>query len=253
MAEALHFETEVIQVVLETMDVFTFRLEIPADVPFIWRAGQFINLTVNTPEYGPGMERLTRAYSISSSPGEGRFLDLTVKYYEDGHVSRHLREVTYVGEVVGVEGPSGDFYFDAGAGATGTGAARRIALIGGGAGVAPLRAIARDILERGLDVDIHYLASCRTPNDMIYLATLMAWTEHHPNLRVTHTITRPQGQGWSGPTGRIDAEKLRACVPPESTDLYFVAGPTAMVASVREALKKDLGVDRSRIVWEPWG
>ncbi|MDH5526087.1 MAG: FAD-binding oxidoreductase [Nitrospirota bacterium] len=246
MTQKTCFEAEVIQVVLETMDVLTFRFRIPEDVPFSWKAGQFVNLTVDTPEYGPDMSRLTRAYSISSAPCEGNFLDLTVKYYEDGHVSRHLREVTYLGEVMTIEGPFGKFFYEEGMG-------DRIALIGGGAGVAPMRAIAMQILEQGLDVDIRYLASCRTPNDMIYLATLIGWTETHPNLHVTHTITRPEGSTWNGATGRIDAAFLRHHAPPDSTDLYYVAGPTEMVKGVRTALKQDLGVDKSRIIWEPWG
>jgi ferredoxin-NADP reductase len=246
MTQTTRFEAEVTQVVLETMDVLTFRFRIPDDVPFSWKAGQFVKLTVDTPEYGPDMARLTRAYSISSAPCEGPFLDLTVKYYEDGHVSRHLREVTYLGEVMTIEGPYGNFFYEKGMG-------DRIALIGGGAGVAPMRAIARQILDQGLEVDIRYLASCRTPNDMIYLATLMSWTESRRNLHVTHTITRPEGSTWSGATGRIDAEFLRLHAPPESTDLYYVAGPTEMVKGVRTVLKQDLGVDKSRIIWEPWG
>jgi len=246
MAKAPSFEAEVIKVVLETMDVLTFRLEIPEDTPFTFRAGQFINLTVDTPEYGEGSERLTRAYSISSSPTETGYIDLTVKYYDDGHVSKHLREVTYIGEIMTVTGPFGDFAYEAGMG-------DRIALIGGGAGVAPMRGITRYILDKELDVDIRYLASCRTPNDQIYLATLYAWIENHPNLHMTHTITRPEGHQWSGPTGHITAELIQATSAPNDTDLYYVAGPTEMVKSVRKILKEELGVDKSRIHWEPWG
>jgi len=246
MATTTTFEAEVIQVVLETMDVLTFRLEIPEDTDFNFRAGQFINLTVDTPEYGEGNEQLTRAYSISSSPTETGYIDLTVKYYDDGHVSKHLREVTYIGEIMTVSGPFGSFAYEEGMG-------DRIALIGGGAGVAPMRGIARYILDNKLDVDIQYLASCRTPNDTIYLTTLFSWMETHPNLHLTHTITRPEGHSWSGPTGRIDADTIRATCPPDSTDLYYVAGPTEMVKTVRKLLKETFGVDKQRIHWEPWG
>ncbi|MBI5137220.1 MAG: hypothetical protein HZA24_07775 [Nitrospirae bacterium] len=246
MPKAVTFETEVTQVVLETADVFTYRLEVPDGVPFTFRAGQFVQLTVDTPEYGAGNERLTRAYSISSPPTEAGYIDLTVKYYDDGHVSKHLREVTYVGEPVTVSGPYGNFVFEAGM-------ARSVGLIGGGAGVAPMRGIARYILDAGLDVDIRYLASCRTPNDMIYLATLLAWCEKHDNLHLTHTITRPEGFNWPGPVGRIDAGKIRAHCPPETTEIYYVAGPTDMVRAVRKILKEELGVDKARVHWEPWG
>lgn len=246
MPQTYRFEAEVVGVVLETMDVLTFRFALPPEVGFAFRAGQFVNLTVDTPEYGPGSERLTRAYSISSSPTEAGYIDLTVKYYDDGHVSKHLREVTYIGEVMTVEGPFGSFCFEAGM-------ADQVALIGGGAGVAPMRGIARYILDKGLPVEIRYLASCRTPKDMIYLATLLKWTETHPNLRLLHTVTRPEGHHWNGPTGRIDTALLRDFCPPDRTGLYYVAGPTEMVRAVRGMLKEDLGVDKKRVVWEPWG
>jgi ferredoxin-NADP reductase len=246
MAKALSFKAEVSQVVLETMDVLTFRFDIPKDVPFTFKAGQFVNLTVDTPEYGPGNEQLMRPYSISSSPTEEGYFDLTIKCYDDGHVTKHLREVTYVGEVMTVEGPFSNFHFE-------EGMAESIALIGGGAGVAPMRGIIRYILDKSLPVRMRYLASCRTPNDMIYLATLIGWREHHRNLEVTHTITRPQGFDWQGPTGRIDVEKLMVYTPPEETELFYVAGPTDMVRDVRKVLQDELAVDKKRIYWEPWG
>lgn len=246
MSAPFTFEAEVIQVVLETMDVLTFRLALPEDSPFTFKAGQFINLTVDTPEYGEDMARLTRAYSISSSPTEDGYIDLTVKYYDDGHVSKHLREVTYVGEVMTVEGPYSNFFFE-------EGKARSIALIGGGAGVAPMRGIIRYVLDKKLPVAMHYIASCRTPNDQIYLATLMGWSSNHPNLTVTHTITRPQGHEWTGAVGHIDVDLLSLNAPPETTELYYVAGPSDFVKSVRTILKDKMCVTKDRIIWEPWG
>ncbi len=246
MSKALSFETEVTGVVLETMDVLTFRLAIPADIPFSFKAGQFIKLTAETPEYAPEHPTLTRAYSISNAPlGQG-YIDLTVKCYEDGHLSKHLREVTYIGELMTVEGPFGDFCFEAGQ-------ASSIALIGGGAGVAPMRGMMEYIIEKKLPVQMHYLASCRTPQDLIYLATLLGWQESTNNLHVTHTITRPEGHSWAGQTGHIDQRMLLKVCPPETTELYYVAGPTEMVKSVRKLLKEELNVDKSRILWEPWG
>ncbi|MFQ5508747.1 MAG: FAD-binding oxidoreductase [Leptospirillia bacterium] len=246
MPAPFHFETEIIQVVLETADVFTFRIALPEAVGFTFCAGQFVNLTVDTPEYGDDMQRLTRPYSISSSPTEGPFIDLTVKYYDDGHLSKHLREVTYIGEAVTIDGPHGKFFFE-------EGMADSVALIGGGAGVAPMRGILRYIADKELDVDVRYLASCRTPNDTIYLASLVAWENALPKLAVRHTITRPEGYNWHGLTGRIDAAMLRDFCPPERTELYYVAGPTDMVSSIKKILKEELGVDKARIHWEPWG
>lgn len=246
MAKASRFQAPVARVVRETGDVLTFRFDVPAEAPFTYKPGQFVNLTVQTPEYGPEKDRLMRAYSISSSPTEGDFVDLTIKCYDDGHVTKHLRDVTTVGEVMTIEGPFSTFSFE-------EGQAGSVGLIGGGAGVGPMRGIVRYVLDRGLDVQMRYLASCRTPDDRIFLDSLIGWEARHPNLRVVHTVTRPEGASWEGPTGRIDAEKLRAHCPPDQVERYYIAGPTPMVREVRKLLKDRFQVDRKRILWEPWG
>src|SRR5216683_2678917 len=63
----------VTKVVQETPDTRTFRLESPPNFDYDWKPGQFI--TVNLPDD----PKTRRAYSISSSPLDGRFLEITIK------------------------------------------------------------------------------------------------------------------------------------------------------------------------------
>ena len=74
--------------------------------PFL--AGQYLNihLTIN------GMP-VNRAYSISSSPKNARegYYELTLKYVQDGLVSRYVLDNWKEGDEVELSGPAGTFYY----------------------------------------------------------------------------------------------------------------------------------------------
>ena len=94
--EVLHpkkLHVKVSEIIDETASTKTFRL-VPAQgwlPPF--QAGQYINLVVET-----GGIITSRDYSISSSPTETAFYDITVRQVEDGFVSDFLLGSTKVGD-----------------------------------------------------------------------------------------------------------------------------------------------------------
>jgi ferredoxin-NADP reductase len=52
------------------------------------------------------------------------------------------------------------------------------------------------------------------------------------------TVTQPQklGMPWPGETGRISIEMLSKWIPDLRVPIYYVAGPSGMVAGVRQML-----------------
>ena len=71
-------------------------------------AGQYLNIFLDI----DGM-KVNRAYSISSSPKDawGGFYELTLKYVQDGLVSRYVLDNWKEGDEVEVSGPSGSFFY----------------------------------------------------------------------------------------------------------------------------------------------
>src|SRR3989442_10613579 len=53
-----------------------------------------------------------RSYSISSSPTQGAYIEITPKRVPDGYVSAFLNDHAAVGLEVEASGPFGQFYFD---------------------------------------------------------------------------------------------------------------------------------------------
>ena len=73
-------------------------------------------------------------------------------------------------------------------------------LVGGGSGVVPLMAMLRHRRRTMPDLPMRLVYSVRTPEDVIYADELGDET--------TLTYTREPPAGWTGHTGRIDAELL---------------------------------------------
>ena len=110
--------------------------------------------------------------------------------------------------------------------------ARHIVMLCGGTGIAPMLQALHALLGTPHDGSyITLLYSSKTEDDIIAKGTLAAWEAmHHHRFRVQNTLTRePEGTGWFGRRGRIDATLLREYLPPPSEDvLIFVCGPPAM-------------------------
>jgi ferredoxin-NADP reductase len=202
------------------------------------RAGQHVDVRL-TAEDGYQAER---SYSIASAP-DGDRLELTVELIEDGEVSPWLTEEARPGDVMELRGPVGGYFaWDPDPGGP-------VFLVGGGSGVVPLMAMARQRAADGDDVPTRLLYSARSWDDVIYRDELERL--EGGGFELTYTLTRSQPDGWTGYSRRVDAELLVEVAPADYA-LAFVCGPTPFVEAVAEGLV-GLGHDPSRIKTERFG
>jgi ferredoxin-NADP reductase len=202
------------------------------------RAGQHVDIRL-TAEDGYQAER---SYSIAAAT-DGDRVELTVERVEDGEVSPYLTEEAGPGDVMEIRGPVGGYFvWDPDPGGP-------VLLVGGGSGVVPLMAMARQRAADGDDVATRLLYSARSWEDVIYRDDLEGL--RGDGLDVVYTLTRSQPDGWTGYSRRVDREVL-AEVAPADLALAFVCGPTPFVEAVAAALV-DLGHDPRRIKTERFG
>ena len=234
-------DLRVMSIVSETPVVKTYRLGSPGDgpLPFTFTPGQFLNVA-----FGVGGARMNRSYSISSSPNERDYVELTVKREERGAVSRHIHDLIKVGDAIEAGGPVGTFTF------TGT-EADSIVLITAGVGITPLMSIARYLSERSWPGDIFFIFGCRTPADFIFAEAIAALERRNPNLHVVVTMSKP-GPDWKGPRGRITKELLTWAVPNLADRRVHLCGPPAMMDAIK-GLLTELGVSPDRLKTEAFG
>jgi ferredoxin-NADP reductase len=231
------------RIVTETPSVKTFRL-LPSSndrfLPFTFLPGQFLNVA-----FWIGGARMNRSYSISSSPTEREYVEITVRREPRGAVSRHIDDLLKVGDRIESGGPVGKFTF------TGT-EADSIVLISGGVGITPMMSITRYLTERSWPGDIFFIYTCRTPADFIFGKEVATLQRLKPNLRVAVTISKAEGSDWKGARGRISKEWLTQAVPDLASRRIHLCGPPAMMDSIKSMLT-ELGVPPDHLKTEAFG
>ena len=230
-------------IVTETPGVKTFRL-LPSSsdrfLPFTFVPGQFLNVA-----FWIGGARMNRSYSISSSPTQREYIDLTVKREPRGAVSRHIVDLLKVGNLIEAGGPVGRFTF------SGT-EADSIVLISAGVGVTPMVSITRYLTEQSWAGDIFFIYTCRTPADFILGDEIAALQRLNPKLHVAVTISKPEGTDWKGPRGRITKELLTQTIPDLASRRIHLCGPPSMMDSTK-AMLMELGVPPELVKTEAFG
>jgi ferredoxin-NADP reductase len=231
---------EVLESRAETPRAKSLFLDVPG-----WeghKAGQHVDVRL-TAEDG---YQAQRSYSIASAPEDGR-LALLVERLEDGEVSPYLTDELRVGDRLELRGPIGGWFtWEAKEGGP-------LLLVGGGSGIAPLRAMIRHRAAVQSDAPCRLLYSSRSREDTIFAEELESLAAEDGSLEVYHTLTRSQPVGWRGYARRIDREMLEEVAPlPSERPLAFVCGPTPLVETVATALV-DLGHDPARVKTERFG
>ena len=229
-------------IVTETPGVKTFRL-LPSSgerLPFTFVPGQFLNVA-----FGIGGARMNRSYSISSSPTQREYVELTIKREPRGAVSRHIVDLLKVGDLIEAGGPVGKFTFDGSQ-------AESIVLISAGVGITPMVSITRYLTERAWPGDIFFVYTCRTPADFIFAEEVAALQQRNPKLRVAVTSTKAEETDWKGPRGRLTKELLTQTVPDLTARRIHICGPAAMMEATK-ALLTELGVPPEQVKSELFG
>jgi ferredoxin-NADP reductase len=215
----------------ETPSARTLGLDVPG-----WpghRAGQHLDVRL-TAEDGYTAQR---SYSVASVPGADA-LEITVERLDDGEVSPWLVDEARPGDRLEVRGPIGGYFV------WGPERGGPLLLIAGGSGLVPLMCIERHRREVAPDVASTLILSAREPEAVIYAGEL-------GDAVITYTRAAPPG--WTGRTGRLDADALREIgPPPEERPRCYVCGPTGFVEVVAQALV-DIGHHRALIKTERFG
>ncbi len=233
-ARPVRFEAPVIDIIPRTYNVKSFRFPRPED--FDYKAGQyfFIHLDADiTPSYKP--------FTISSSPVDRDYLEFTKKL--TGHEFSNVLDNLKAGDIVEIEGPFGRLTF--------SGEYDKIALISGGIGITPMISICRYCTRASPDTDVLLLSSNRTAEDMIFVGELEQMQRDDPNLKVVHTLTRPD-EDWPGCTGRICEDMIVDNIPDFKERVFYVCGPPPMMDAAISILE-GLGVSGDRIKKESFG
>lgn len=214
----------VAEVVRETDDASSIVLTEANGAPIAFEAGQFLTFHLNV-----GGELLRRAYSLSTSPLDGRSA-ITVKRMGRGSAFMHQLAP---GDTLFALGPSGSFLAPA------ERTPAHLVMIAGGSGITPIIAIAETVLRERPELRVSLVYGNRAWPDVIFAGRLEELRARFSDrLRVDHVLHAPD-DGWAGPRGLLDRatiEQRLDAIEPGRDCIYYLCGPAPMMDAAREAL-----------------
>lgn len=223
----------------QTHDTKTLRFRILNESSLHAKPGQFLTF-----HWTIAGKQVPRSYTISSSPMDSGYVEITPKRCENGYVSVFLNEQAKPGLTVEASGPYGRFYFD-------ETLHQAVVLIAAGSGITPMIAMVRYIADRKLTNPVRLLYCVRTDADIIFQNELARLAESLPNFHYEVCLSRPD-PSWKGQTGRLNEEFVTQQVLDMDTPTFFLCGPKGFMENARQILLT-LGVRHERILQESFG
>lgn len=228
------------EIIDETPTAKTLRLVSATGYLPPFQAGQYISLFVEA-----GGVRTSRPYSISSSPRQRAFYDVTIRRVEGGFISDVLLTETKAGAALATTAPAGNFYFNP------LFHSPDMVCLAGGSGVTPFMSMIREIAEAGLDRRLTLLYGSRSEGDIIFARELEGIAARHENIRFVPVISEP-GPGCRERTGFLTAERIREVLGHTDGRTFYLCGPAEMYAFCLPELEK-IGIPRMRVRREMYG
>ncbi len=217
-------------------------------------------------------EETIRAYSMANYPDEGDIITLTVRIATPPFKPKdqcpngpEFQDVpcgiasTYIfslkpGDKVTMSGPYGEFrpVYDS---------KREMIWVGGGAGMAPLRAQIMHMLKtrKCRDREMHYFYGARAIDEVFFMEDFLALEKEFPNFHFHLALDRPDPKadslgvkytaGFIAPV--MGDTYLKAHEAPEDIE-YYLCGPPMMAKTVLDLLHS-LGVEDEMIRFDNFG
>lgn len=203
------FRSQVNRVIDLTHDVreLVFTLCEPKEITF--QAGQFVSFDVPKENFP---YPVTRPYSIASSPGNSRTIQLLLNRVPGGPGSTYLFSLRE-GDTVGFKGPAGSFRLR-------HDPAKRILFVATGTGIAPFRSMILSQLERNSISPLTLFWGVRSERDLYYQDEFKNPADRYPQFSFVTTLSQ-SGPGWTGVGGRVSALVQKWVTSVHNLDVYL--------------------------------
>jgi len=221
----------------ETLAEGTMGFYFAKPAGFQFKPGQYLDITLVNPTETDA-EGNIRSLSIASAPEDEHLLVAT--RMRDSAFKRVLRMAPLDLEV-NMEGPVGSFNLH-------NNSAKPAVFLAGGIGITPFSSIVRHAANAKLPHKLYLFYSNRRPEDAAFMPILQALEKENPNYQFIPSMSEmnKSAQAWNGETGFINREMIVRHLPNLQGPIYYIAGPPAMVAAMREMLNA-AGVDEDDI------
>jgi len=230
MKEMKFFPIKVEEIVEETplARSFVFAPEERHQDKFSYRAGQF--MTFRIPWKGSSIER---CYSLSSSPGSGPGLKVTVKRVVGGKGSNWFNDTLKLGDLIEASQPSGRFVCRE--------ISSSLRFFAGGSGITPVISIIREALTHTRQ-NISLFYANKDQESVIFAKELQS-------LQAQYSARFVCNYHYDCDDGYVDMGKFENFANHADDQFHFICGPRPFMELAEEFLA-GLGVDDRRVLIE---
>ncbi|WP_236073088.1 globin domain-containing protein [Streptomyces tardus] len=209
----------------------TAVITLRTDQPYAFRAGQYTSIET------PWWPRVWRHYSFAGAPRSDGLITLHVKAVPAGWVSGALVNRAQPGDVVRLGGPAGTMTVN-------HRSENGLLCLGGGTGIAPIKAMIEEVAEYGRRRLFDVFYGARSAHELYDLETMRQLEAEHSWLSVHPVVGDGCPVRASVLTGQVP-DVIRGSGHWSGHDGY-VSGPPGMIRSGIDALR-DVGIPQERI------
>ena len=217
-----------------TYDIKELTLSLQDGRELDFRAGGYIQLVV--PAYALTPEPAYRAYSIASAPSRKKSIELEVRLVPNGICSTYVFQHLKPGDELMINGPFGDFHLRDGD--------REIVFVAGGSGMAPVKSILLDMVDRRIRRKVTYFFAAHSARDLFLVEEMRALADRLPGFRFIPALSNPAPEDrWEGEKGLITEVLNRHFHRLDRHEAYLCGSPGMVDASIRVLKSKGLPED----------
>ncbi len=217
-----------------THDIKLLRIKLIEPNTIDFEAGQYAQL--ETPAYGDNPDPVYRAYSIASPPSLTDSIELCIRLVPGGICTTWVHTALQEGDEVYFNGPYGEFHL--------TDTDRGVVFVAGGSGLAPIRSILMDMIEKGIDRQAAFYFGAVNEKDLYYVDEMRALEQKLPRFKFVPALSGEDIDGWDGERGLITDVLDRLEPDLQDKEAYLCGSPGMIDACVKVMTGHGLPEDR---------
>jgi propane monooxygenase reductase component len=226
-----------------THDITRLVLRLDPGQTLRYHPGQYLDIHLP----GPGTAAAAhRSFSMAAPPSPDGRLEFIIKRYPGGRFSGLLESGLAAGDELRVTGPYGAFTLRASSD-------RPILMVGGGAGMAPILALLRQLSSSGNERAVTFYYGARSEPDLFHKQELAALARELPAFRFVPCLSDSWPDDWtSGPDGGetgLVTQVLERRVSELAAHDVYLCGPPPMIDAAL-AMLDAAGVPKDQIFFD---
>jgi CDP-4-dehydro-6-deoxyglucose reductase, E3 len=213
------FPSRVAKLERVTDDVIILYLKMPANQPFRFIAGQYLDFILK--------DGSRRSFSMGNAPHDDEFVQLHIRHVPGGAFTDHVFEKMKERDILRLEAPLGTFNLR-------PESAKPIVFVASGTGFAPIKSILEHVFRAGTTRPMTLYWGGRRPRDLYMNDLPVKWAAEHPNFKYVPVISDalPEDQ-WTGRTGFVHRAVMQD-FPDLSGHEVYACGVPVMVDAARK-------------------